>query len=74
MKKRINKTEEFNLKSEYDFSKGLRGRFYTPKKVSTTIRLDNDILMFFKKEATQKKSGYQTLLNDALRDFIKKSA
>ncbi len=64
--------EDFELKEEYDFSKGIRGRFYRPKKVSTTIRLDNDILLFFKRLATEKKSGYQTLMNEALREYIKK--
>jgi uncharacterized protein (DUF4415 family) len=71
--KQLDKKEAFELKEEYDFSKGIRGRFYRPKKVSTTIRLDNDILLFFKKLATEKKSGYQTLMNDALREYVKKT-
>ncbi len=71
--KQLDKKETFELKEGYDFSKGIRGRFYRPKKVSTTIRVDNDILLFFKKLATEKKSGYQTLMNDALRDYIKKT-
>ena len=40
--------EEFDLKAEYDFSEGIRGRFYTPKKTTTTIRLDDDIILYFK--------------------------
>ena len=70
--KPLDKKEAFELKEEYDFSKGIRGRFYRPKKVSMTIRLDNDILLFFKKLSTEKKSGYQTLMNDVLREYIKK--
>ncbi len=73
MKHSESKKEDFELKSEYDFSKGVRGRFYRPKKVSTTIRLDNDVLLFFKKLATEKKSAYQTLMNDALREYIRKT-
>ncbi len=65
--------EEFELKGEYDFSKGVRGRFYRPKKISTSMRLDNDILLYLKKIAGEKKVGYQTLINAVLRDFIKKS-
>ncbi len=65
--------EEFELKNEYDFSKGVRGRFYRPKKISTSMRLDNDILLYLKKIAGEKKVGYQTLINAVLRDFIKKS-
>lgn len=71
--KQLDKKEAFELKEEYDFSRGVRGRFYRPKKVSTTIRLDNDILLFFKKLATEKKAGYQTLLNEALREYVKKT-
>lgn len=62
--------EDFELKEEYDFSEGIRGRFYQPKKVSTTIRLDDDILLYFKKLATEKKIGYQTLLNSVLRNYV----
>jgi uncharacterized protein (DUF4415 family) len=71
--KQLDKKEALELKEEYDFSQGVRGRFYRPKKVSTTIRLDNDILLFFKKLATEKKAGYQTLLNEALREYVKKT-
>ena len=62
--------EVFEMKSEYDFSDGIRGRFYTPKKRSTTIRLDDDIILYFKKVSSEKKVGYQTLLNSALREYI----
>jgi uncharacterized protein (DUF4415 family) len=65
--------EDFELKNEYDFSKGIRGRFYRPKKVSTSMRLDNDILLYLKKIASEKKVGYQTLINTILRNYIKKS-
>lgn len=70
MKKSIDDKEDFELEKEYDFSKGIRGRFYRPKKVSTTLRLDDDILLYFKKLATEKKIGYQTLLNGVLRDYV----
>lgn len=62
--------DNFELKDEYDFSKGIRGRFYTPHKKSTTIRLDDDIILYFKKMAGEQKVGYQTLMNSALREFI----
>jgi uncharacterized protein (DUF4415 family) len=64
--------DDFVIKNEYDFSEGIRGRFYTPKKVSTTIRLDDDIILYFKKMSSEKKLGYQTLLNVALREYIHK--
>lgn len=62
--------EAYDIQPEYDFSNGTRGRFYQPHKRATTIRLDDDIILFFKKKASQKKVGYQTLLNAALREYI----
>ena len=70
--KRSNDSSE--MKKEYDFSNGTRGRFYSPKKISTTIRLDDDVLLYLKKLASIKKTGYQTLLNSILRDYIQKVA
>lgn len=61
---------DFELKEEYDFSKGVRGRFYHPYKKPTTIRLDDDIILYFKKIAGEQKVGYQTLMNSALREYI----
>ncbi|KWT94644.1 BrnT family toxin [Candidatus Magnetominusculus xianensis] len=67
----MRKTEDnFEIKDEYDFSKGIRGRFYKPKKIPTTIRLDNDIVMFFKKLATQQKVAYQSMVNEVLRSYV----
>jgi uncharacterized protein (DUF4415 family) len=69
----IRQKDDFELKEEYDFSKGIRGRFYRPRKISTSMRLDNDILLYLKKIASEKKIGYQTLINNILREFIKKA-
>ena len=68
--KSVAEKEDFELQDEYDFSKGTRGRFYKPKKITTTIRLDDDILMFFKKSATLQKVPYQSILNDVLRNYV----
>ena len=43
--------DDFEMKPEYDFRGGIRGRFYSPHKRSTTIRLDDDIILYFKKMA-----------------------
>jgi uncharacterized protein (DUF4415 family) len=64
------KYDDFELAENYNFEDGVRGRFYKPKKIPTTIRLDNDILMFFKKQASEKKVAYQTIINNLLRDSI----
>jgi len=66
--------DDYKMKKEYDFEGGIRGRFYTPKKISTTIRLDDDILLYLKKIAGLKKIGYQTLLNSLLREYMQKGS
>ena len=67
------KFDDFELEDNYDFSDGIRGRFYKPKKIPTSIRLDNDILLFLKKQASEKKIAYQTLINNLLRDYMQTS-
>lgn len=37
------------------------------------MRLDNDILIFLKKQAAEKKIAYQTLINNLLREHMQKS-
>ena len=56
-----------------DFSKGKRGPVIKPdpNKVRITIRLDADIVDHFKKIVHNAGGGnYQTLINDALREYI----
>jgi len=61
------KLDDYEMKDEYDFSGSIRGRFYKPKKVPTTLRLDDDIILYFKKKASEQKVPYQTLINAFLR-------
>ena len=61
------------MKKEYNFSKGKRGAVVpTPKgKTRITIRIDDDILNWFRKEVDAAGGGgYQTLINNALREHI----
>ncbi len=56
-----------------DFSRGKRGAVVKadPNKTRITIRLDGDIIEYFKKQVHDAGGGnYQTLLNDALRNHI----
>ena len=64
------KYDEYEMVDEYDFSNAVRGRFYQPKKVPTTLRIDNDILIFLKKQAGEQKIPYQTLINTLLRRYM----
>ena len=61
------KFDDYEMLEEYDFSGGVRGRFYEPKKIPVSLRLDNDIVLFFKKLASEQKVPYQTLINTLLR-------
>lgn len=62
-----------NMKKEYNFSKGQRGAVLPAPKGKTriTIRIDDDILEWFRSEVDAAGGGnYQTLINDALREHI----
>ena len=65
------KYDDFELEDNYDFTDGIRGKFYKPEKISVSMKLDNDILIFLKKQASEKKIAYQTLINSLLRDYMK---
>ena len=57
---------------EYDFSKGKRGPVIPNKgKTRITIFIDTDILDWFRDEAEREDQGYQTAINQALRNYIK---
>ena len=61
------------MKKEYDFSRAKRGPVVPvpPGKTRITIRLDNEILGWFKKQVHEAGGGnYQTLINAALREYI----
>ncbi len=61
-----------NMLEEYDFSKGKRGPVISHKgKTRITIFIDTDILEWFRDEAEREGQGYQTAMNQALRNYIK---
>jgi len=64
------------MRKQYDFSKAKRAksvahlsRLQSEAKGKTriTIMLDNDLLMAFRAKAESEGTGYQTLINQALR-------
>jgi hypothetical protein len=64
------------MKKEYDFSRDRRGPVLQspPGKTRITIRIDGDILAWFRKQVHEAGGGsYQTLINKALRSFIEAS-
>ena len=57
---------------EYDFRKGVRGAVISHKgKTRITIFIDTDILEWFRDEAEREGQGYQTAVNQALRNYIR---
>ena len=56
-----------------DWSDAKRGLFYRPVKQQLTLRIDADVIAWFKSR-TPKGQGYQTQMNTALRDHIKRQA
>lgn len=64
------------MKHEYDFSKAKRGPVISvPKSKSRiTIRLDQDVLAWFRKQVDEAGGGnYQTLINAVLRSHIERA-
>jgi uncharacterized protein (DUF4415 family) len=58
------------MKKHYDFSKGRRGPVIaaTTSKTRITIRIDDDVLDWFRDEVDRAGGGsYQTAINEALR-------
>jgi uncharacterized protein (DUF4415 family) len=61
------------MKDEYDFSQGKRGAIepISPGKTRITIRLDDDVLSWFREQVHLAGGGnYQRLINDVLREYI----
>ena len=52
-----------------DWSNAVRGKFYRPVKQQLTLRLDADVVHWFKTHADDGR-GYQTKINAALRRFV----
>ncbi|MHB1390131.1 MAG: BrnA antitoxin family protein [Thermoleophilia bacterium] len=62
------------MKAEYDFSKGKRGAIAAEKgKTRVTIYIDNAVLDEFRTRAERAGTGYQTMMNEALKSYLGKS-
>ena len=56
-----------------DWSGAKRGLFYRPVKQQLTLRLDADVVAWFKNHA-KPNEGYQTRINRALREYVQGQA
>ena len=62
------------MKKEYDFTKAKRGQVVATKgKTRITMYLDTDIIDHFRGRAEKAGYGYQTMINEALREYLTKS-
>jgi uncharacterized protein (DUF4415 family) len=62
------------MKPEYDFKKARRGAVVPISKGKTriTIRIDDDILDWFREQVDRAGDGnYQSLMNEALRQYVR---
>ena len=64
------------MKAEYDFSKARRGAVVpsAPGKTRITIRLDSEVIEWFKSQVNEAGGGnYQSLINEALKGHIQQN-
>lgn len=57
------------MPDQRDWTGARRGAFYRPVKKQLTLRLDADVVEWFKNHAPQDE-GYQTCINRALREYV----
>ena len=59
------------MRAEYDFSKAKRRAFVPTKgKTRITIYIDDSVLEEFRSRAEKAGSGYQTMMNEALKAYL----
>jgi len=59
------------MRPEYDFSKGKRGALIPQKgKTRISIFIDNTVLAQFRARSLKAGTGYQTMMNNALRAYL----
>ncbi|MBU1168714.1 MAG: BrnA antitoxin family protein [Proteobacteria bacterium] len=62
------------MKKEYDLTKAKRGQVVPTKgKTRITMYLDTDIIDDFRTRSEKSGYGYQTMINEALREYLTKS-
>ena len=62
------------MRAEYDFSKGKRGAAIPQRgKTRISIFIDDTVLDEFRARAERAGTGYQTMMNEALRTYLAES-
>jgi hypothetical protein len=61
-----------SMKKEYDFSKGIRGRFFNKNaKLNIPVYLDGETQVFIERIALKRKTDPSTVVNELLKREIK---
>jgi uncharacterized protein (DUF4415 family) len=61
------------MEAEYDFSEAKRGAVIPQTgKTRITIYIDDDVLETFRSRRDAAGKGYQTIMNEALREYLDK--
>jgi uncharacterized protein (DUF4415 family) len=63
------KIDTRDIPEQRDWQGAKRGLFFRPVKKQLTLRLDADLIDWFQSRVPQGK-GYQTTINDALREYV----
>ena len=69
VKRKADTVDLSDIPEQRDWSGAERGRFYRPVKQPVTLRIDADVLAWFKAQG----EGYQTRMNQVLRQFVSTS-
>jgi len=57
------------MKKEYDFSNGVRGKFYRQGvKLNLPVYLDKEVLAFVRKIADKRKTDVSSIVNELIRN------
>lgn len=63
--------EVYNMREEYDFSKGIKNPYVKFLKKQVTININSDTIEYFKAMSEENHIPYQTLINLYLADCVK---
>lgn len=59
------------MRDDYDFSNGIKNPYADKLKKQITIRLDDEVVNYFKNMAEETGMPYQNIINYYLKDCVK---
>lgn len=63
------KIDTAKMPEQVDWTGAKRGMYFRPLKKQITLRIDADLIEWFRQHTTS-DAGYQTRMNEALRDYV----